>query len=148
MKIVLLEEIKKLGQPGDVVVVKDGYARNFLIPAGKALKADSPAIKLWESQRRVAETKTTRALNTYQTLADRIERIELIARVQVGEEERMFGAVTSSDIAQLLTKKGIEIDRRIIDLPEPIKALGSYRVPVRLHAKVVAQLKVTVIPEE
>ena len=148
MKIVLVEEVEKLGQPGDVVTVKDGYARNFLIPAGFALKADPKKMKMLEAQRRAAEDRQLRDVKTHQSLAERLKRVELIAKVQVGEEDRMFGAVTSVDIAALLAEKELIVDRRIIQLPEPIKALGAYTVPVKLHADVEAFVKVKVVKEE
>ena len=148
MKIVLLSDVEKLGQAGEMVNVKDGYARNFLIPIGMAAKANPKNLRQLEAQRRVAEAKSLRELKTHQSLATRLAKTELTAKVQVGEEDRMFGAVTSSDIAEMLAKEEITIDRRIIDLKEPIKALGIYNVPVKLHADVTAFVKVKVEPEE
>ncbi|NQU05501.1 MAG: 50S ribosomal protein L9 [Calditrichaeota bacterium] len=148
MKIVLLSDVEKLGQAGEMVNVKDGYARNFLIPTGMAAKANPKNLRQLEAQRRVAEAKSLREVKTHQSLAARLAKTELTAKVQVGEEDRMFGAVTSSDIAEMLAKEEITIDRRIIDLKEPIKALGIYNVPVKLHADVTAFVKVNVVPEE
>ena len=145
MKIVLLTEVEELGQAGDMVTVKDGYARNFLIPAGMAVRADSRNLKLLEAQRKTAEAKALREVKTHKAMFQRLARMELTARVQVGEEERIFGAVTSADIAKLLAEQGIEIDRRSIDLPEPIKALGIYTVPIKLHADVEAHIKIRVV---
>lgn len=146
MKIVLLNDFDKLGVTGDVVVVKDGYARNYLIPGGLALKADPRNLKMLEAQKRIAEAKVLREVKTHKAMAARLTKTELIARVQVGEEDRIFGAVTSANIAEMLAEKGVEIDRRIINLPEPIKALGVYNVPVRLHKDVTAFVKVRVEP--
>ncbi len=148
MKIVLVEQVTNLGVPGDVVTVKDGYARNFLIPAGFALKADPKKMKMLAIMRKNAEIKALKELKTHQSLADRLKQLEVIAKVQVGEEDRMFGAVTSVDIAGLIAEKGIEIDRRIIQLPEPIKALGSYTVPIKIHADVEAFIQVKVVKED
>jgi large subunit ribosomal protein L9 len=148
MKIVLVEEVHNLGVPGDVVTVKDGYARNFLIPAGFALKADPKKMKMLTMLRRTAEQKALREVKTHQSLADRLKQLEVVAKVQVGEEDRMFGAVTSVDIAALIAEKDVEIDRRIIQLPEPLKALGSYTVPIKLHAEVEAFIRVKVVKED
>ena len=148
MKIVLVEEVGNLGQPGDVVTVKDGYARNFLIPAGFALKADPKKMKMLEAQRRAVEEKQLREVKTHESMAERLRSLELIAKAQVGEEDRMFGAVTSADIAELLVEKGLNVDRRIIQLAEPNKALGVYTVPVKLHADVEAHVRVKVVKEE
>ncbi|MBM3327564.1 MAG: 50S ribosomal protein L9 [Calditrichaeota bacterium] len=144
MRIVLKTEVDKLGKTGDIVTVKDGYARNYLIPAGLALLADERNLKALEAQRRQAETRALREMKTHQAVAQRMAKIELTATVQVGEEDRMFGAVTATDIAELLAAQGIEIDRRIIALEEPIKALGVYTVPIKLHAGVEAHIKIRV----
>lgn len=147
MKIVLLEDVKNLGNTSDIVTVKDGYARNFLIPSGKALVATKGNLKVLESIGKSIEAKSLRELKTNKAMATRLSKVELVAKVQTGEEDRMFGAVTSTDIAQMLSEKEIEIDRRIIELPEPIKALGIYNVPIRLHADVIATVKIRVEKE-
>lgn len=144
MKIVLLTDIDKLGEAGEIVTVKDGYARNYLIPTKMAVKADARNLRMLEAQRRAVEARTMSEMKTHKSMAARLAQLELIARVQVGEEDRMFGAVTSNDIAGMLAEKGIEIDRRIIDLSEPIKSLGVYTVSVKLHAGVNAVVKVRV----
>lgn len=144
MKIVLLENVEKLGNAGDVVTVKDGYARNFLIPLGRALKANPGNMKVLEATRKSMDAKALREVKTHKAMAMRFSKVELVAKAQVGEEDRMFGAVTSTDITELLAEQGIEVDRRIIDLPEPIKALGIYNVPIRLHADVTATVKLRV----
>jgi len=144
VKIILIEDVEKLGGVGDTVTVKDGYARNFLIPSGKALPVTPGNMRVLDSIRKSAEAKALRELKTTRAMAARLAKLELVTKAQVGEEDRMFGAVTSSDIAEMIAEHGIEIDRRIIDLPEPIKALGIYNVPVRLHADVVATVRVRV----
>lgn len=148
MKIVLLSDVEKLGSTGEVVTVKDGYARNYLIPIGYALKADTRNVRMLKAQQQVAEAKVLRELKTHKAMQLRLAKTELTTKVKTGEEDKMFGAVTSVDIAKMLAEKSIEIDRRIIDLPEPIKALGIYNVRVRLHANVIAMVKVRVEKEE
>jgi len=148
MKIVLLEEVSKLGLAGDLVTVKDGYGRNFLIPAGKAVLANARSLKMIEHQKTVAAKKADRELKTHRTLAQRISKLEVIAKVQVGEEDRMFGAVTTSDIAALMAAQGVEIDRRAILLDDPIKSLGIYTIAVKVHAEVEAHVKVKVVKSE
>ncbi|MBM3328429.1 MAG: 50S ribosomal protein L9, partial [Calditrichaeota bacterium] len=118
------------------------------IPAGFALLASDRNLRSLEAQRKQAEAKSLREMKSHRAVAERIRREEVVATVQTGEEDRMFGAVTAADIAELLAAKGIEIDRRIIDLEEPIKALGVYTVPVKLHAGVEAHVRVRVIKAE
>ena len=148
MKVVLLANIEKLGQTGEMVTVKDGYARNFLIPTGMAVEANPRNLKQLEAQRKAAEARALREMKTHQAHAVRLSRCSLTAKVKVGEEDKMFGAVTSADIAQLLAEQGIEIDRRIIDLTEPIKALGVYTVPIKIHTDVEAHVTVKVVKED
>ncbi len=148
MKIVLLQDVTKLGIAGDVVTVKDGYGRNFLVPAGKALLASPKSLKLLEHQKQIATAKSERELKTHRSVAQKLSKVEVTAKVQTGEEDRMFGAVTSSDIAELLAAQGVEIDRRLIQLDEPIKALGIYTVPVKIHAEVEAHIRVRVVKAE
>jgi len=148
MKIVLLEDVSKLGNAGEVVAVKPGFGRNFLIPTGKAVLADPRNVKMLEAQRRTAAAKAEKAMKTHRTFAQRLAKVELTAKVQTGEGDRMFGAVTTADIAGLLANQGIEIDRRLIQLDEPIKALGVYTIPVKLHAEVEAIIRVKVVRVE
>lgn len=148
MKIVLLQDVAKLGNAGDVVTVKDGYGRNFLIPASLAALANPKNLKFLEHQKSVAEAKVLKELKTHKAVAQRIAKAEVVAKVQVGEEDKMFGAVTTSDIAELLAAQGVEIDRRLIQLDEPIKALGIYTVPIKLHADVDAIVRVKVVKIE
>jgi len=148
MKIVLLEDIVKLGNAGDVVAVKPGFGRNFLIPTGKALLADPRNIKILEAQKRVASARAEKAMKSHRTFAQRLAKADLVAKVQTGEGDRMFGAVTSADIATMLAAQGIELDRRLIQLEEPIKALGIYTIPVKIHAEIEAIIRVKVIKLE
>lgn len=147
MKVILLEEIPSLGPAGAVVEVARGYARNWLIPQGKALAADERNLRALAHQRRLAEARLRRLRREAADLAQRIERCCVtIARPQ-GEEGRIFGAVTSRDIAEALRAEGLEVDRRKILLEEPIKALGEHVVPVRVYPEVTAALRVRVVPE-
>ncbi|MDP8239744.1 MAG: 50S ribosomal protein L9 [Candidatus Hatepunaea meridiana] len=148
MKIVLLTDVEKLGQSSDMVTVKDGYARNFLIPTGMAVKANPSNLKQLEAQRKIAKSRALRELKTHKSMATRLANCTLTAKLQTGEEDKVFGAVTSANIAELLAEQNIEIDRRIINLPEPIKALGVYTVPIKLHADVEAHIKVNIIKED
>ena len=144
MKIVLLEDVAKLGIAGEVITVKPGFGRNFLIPTGKAVLADSRNLKMLEAQRRTVAAKAEKEMKSHRTFAQRLAKLEVVAKVQTGDSDRMFGAVTSADIAGLLAQQGIEIDRRLIQLDEPIKSLGIYTVPVKLHADVEAIIRVKI----
>jgi len=148
MKIVLLEDVSNLGLAGDLVTVKDGYGRNFLIPSGKAGLANDRNIKMLEHQKKVAAKKAEGLLKNHRAFALRINKLELVAKVNVGEEDRMFGAVTNSDIAELMAAAGVEVDKRIVILDEPIKALGVYTVAVKIHPEVEAHVKVKVVKAE
>ena len=148
MKILLLQDYAKLGAAGAVVTVKDGYARNFLIPAGFAAVADARNVKALDARRKTAEVRAIREVKTHKSLAARLAQLDLVAPMLVGEEDRMFGAVTASDIAELLARQGVEVDRRIIALDEPIKALGVYTIPVKLHADVEAHVRLRVVKLE
>lgn len=125
--------------------VKDGYARNFLIPKGLALKADKKSVKRFQEIAHLKELKQNRALREAQELAEKLQSLSLTVPVQVGEEDRIFGSVTSIDIAQQLKDKGYDIDKRQILLEEPIKALGIFEIPVKLHPEITATVKLWVI---
>lgn len=145
MKVILLEDIESLGSQGDVVEVKPGYARNYLIPKGKALEATSANLHRIEQIRRKAESVKLKTLNDAQRLAERLEGISITISRKAGENERLFGSVTSMDIQRALQQEGIDIDRKKIQLEEPIKSLGFYQVPVKLHPEVTAQVKLWVV---
>ncbi len=145
MRIILLQDYEKLGNAGDQIDVKDGYARNFLIPKGLALKADKKSVKRFQEIAHLKELKQNRALREAQELAEKLQSLSLTVPVQVGEEDRIFGSVTSIDIAQQLKDKGYDIDKRQILLEEPIKALGIFDIPVKLHPEITATVKLWVI---
>ena len=147
MKIILRKEHEKLGAAGSVVEVKDGYARNYLIPRGIAYPADAGSMRALEEEKRQQSRRDSRELHTSEKLAHEIEKISLTLKMKVGEDEKLFGSVTSQMIAEALKEKGIEVDKRIIELEEPIKALGIYTVDVKLHQNVTGKLKVWVVHE-
>ena len=146
MKVILTEEIRGLGTRGDVVTVKDGYARNFLLPHGAAVVADTGALKNWERHRAEREERDRTERSDAEATAEKLRSLKLEVAVKAGEKSRLFGSVTNREIAELIAKEGIEVDRHLIHLREPIKTLGDHRVEVRLMAGVEAQLTVTVVP--
>lgn len=147
MKVILRRDYSPLGQFGEVVEVKDGYARNFLIPRKIALRATSQNMKAFEQERQREEVKQSRERRAAEALAEKLASVSLTATVSVGEEDKVFGAVTSQDIVDLLSNKGFDIDRRKIQLDEPLKALGVYDIPIKLHPEVEAKVKVWVVKE-
>ena len=148
MEIILRQAIENLGNPGDVVTVKNGYARNYLLPRGFAYEATPGNLKRIAAERSRLEAAENERRQSARTLADRLEQVSLTFSARVGEEEKLFGSVTAADIVQQLHAQGFpEIEKRQVDLHEPIKALGVYKVPVRLHADVKPEIKVWVIKQ-
>ena len=147
MEVILRQAVEKLGHPGDVVKVSSGFARNYLIPRGIAVVATPGNKKQIEQQRQRLEAAEDARREAAQQMAGTIEQISLTFSARVGEEGKLFGSVTASDIVQQLEALGHKIEKRQIDLHEPIKALGVYRVPVRLHADVKPEIKVWVIKQ-
>ena len=147
MEVILREHVDNLGRRGDLVKVADGYARNFLLPRKLALKATEGNKKQIERERGKFEAKEAEEQNVAQAVADRMATVEIEIARRVGETEALYGSVTSSDIAEALAAKGFDLDRRKLQLHEPIKKIGAYDVPVRLHRDVTVQLKVRVVPE-
>ncbi|NUO38934.1 MAG: 50S ribosomal protein L9 [Gemmatimonadaceae bacterium] len=147
MEIILRQAIENLGHPGDVVTVKNGYARNFLLPRGFAYEATPGNLKRIAAERGRLEAAENERRETASELAKRLEEVQLTFSARVGEEGKLFGSVTSADIAEQLAAQGFTVERRLIDLHEPIKALGVYRVPVRLHADVKPEIRVWVIKQ-
>ncbi len=148
MEVILREAVSGLGEEGEIVKVKPGYARNYLIPNGFASLTSSVNAKKVEHQRRELSDKRKRQLKTLTDLAERINSMEIRIPVRTGEEDRVFGSVTNADIADALAKEGIEVDRRKIIIEESIRALGIYTVPIRLSGDVTAELKVWVTKKE
>lgn len=148
MQVILTDEVPNLGSEGDTVKVKSGYARNYLIPNGLAFFSTSAsAAQINHKMRQIQDLRKSR-IKTEQDLANRLSQIEVRIPVRVGEEDRVFGSVTSRDITEGLAKKGFELDRRKIHLEEPIRALGIYTVPVRLSADISSHIRVWVVKEE
>jgi large subunit ribosomal protein L9 len=148
VKLILREDVPSLGDAGELVNVKPGYARNYLIPQGKAIFATEAKVKELEHHRRVVEAKLAKELASLDAVRKHVEGLELHVKARAGEEGKLFGSVTALQIAELLADKGVEVDRRRVLLSEPIKELGAHTVPVKLHRDLVAQLRVTVSPED
>ena len=142
MEIILRQAVENLGKTGDVVKVKSGYARNYLLPHGLAYEATPGNLKRIQQERDRLEAAENERRTAAQTLAERLEQVSLTFSARVGEEGKLFGSVTAADIQQQLESQGFHIERRQIDLHEPIKALGVYRVPIRLHADVKPEVRV------
>jgi len=147
MKIILREDVKHVGATGEIVDVKPGYARNFLLPRKLALQATAPNMKVYERERQKVQAKLAEGKNEAQKFADKLSKVSITASVAVGDEDRVFGSVTSQNIAELLAKSGHEIDKRKILLDEPIKALGVYDIPIKIHSEVEAKVKLWVVKE-
>jgi large subunit ribosomal protein L9 len=147
MEVILLVDIASLGQSGDLVKVADGYARNFLIPKGRAVQATSKKLKALEHEKRLVQDQLDKSVRDSERLAKRIEEYSCTISKSVGESGKLFGAVTSKEIEQNLTENGFPVDRKSIHLEEPIKSLGIYTVPIKLSADTTANLKVWVVKE-
>ena len=148
VEVILTEDISTLGHAGQVVQVRPGYARNYLIPQGKALLATKGRVRELEHKKRVIEEKIRKELTGYEAVARRLADVELEFQVLAGEEGKLFGSVTNADVAARLAEQGIELDRRKIELHEPIKQLGEYELTVRLHRDVSAPIRVKVVAGE
>jgi large subunit ribosomal protein L9 len=147
MEVILRQAVEKLGHPGDIVKVSPGYARNFLLPRGVAYEATPGNKKRIERERQRLDSAEESRRTAAQEFAAKLEQVSLTFSARVGEEGKLFGSVTSADIAQQLAEQGHVVEKRMIDLKEPIKALGVYRVPIRLHADVHPEIKVWVIKQ-
>jgi large subunit ribosomal protein L9 len=148
MQVILREDIDKVGKIGDLVKVADGYARNFLVPRKKAIEATPKNLRAMDHAKKMVSDRIRKLKKEATAEADRIKGISIVIKAKVGEEGKLFGAVTSMDIAEAIKAQGIEIDKRKIALEEPIKRLGDFTVSVKLHADVVADVKVSVVAEE
>jgi large subunit ribosomal protein L9 len=148
MEVILREHVDNLGRRGDVVKVAAGYARNYLLPRKLALTVTDGNKKQIERERRVADVREAEERQTAEAFASRLSQIELSIARRVGETAALYGSVTSADIAEALAAKGLEVDRRKIVLDEPIKQLGEFTLPVKLHRDVTASVKLAVVKEE
>jgi len=145
MKIILVKDVDNLGQIGDELEVKDGYARNFLIPQKLALESTDGAVRVLEKKRQERERKEKLVIEEYKVLAEKISGVSCTIAMEAGEEDKLFGAVTSDMISEALNGEGVEIDKKQIVLEEPIKELGVHNVEIKLHPEVRTQARIWVV---
>ena len=148
MKVILKEDIPRLGTMGETVQVAPGYGRNYLIPQGKAALATSKNFKELEHQRQLILRKAELIRKDAESFAEKFRGLTLTLARKVGEEDKIYGSVSVSDISQALKEAGVEIERKLIKLDAPIKSLGEFQVPVKVHADVTAEITVQVVKEE
>lgn len=147
MEVILKEDIVNLGKIGEVVRVRDGYARNYLLPRGLVLIANKKNLKTFDHQKKLVADQKQKTMRQAQSAADQLTGISLVIPMKVGEEGRLFGSVTNIQIEKALKAKGLNVDRRKIHLDEPIKTAGDYEVPVRLAADLTVPLKLSVVSD-
>lgn len=147
MQVILREDVDNLGKIGDLIKVKDGYARNFLVPMKKAIEATPDNLRAMDHAKKMVSDRLRKLKKEAAADADRIKALAVTITAKVGEEGKLFGSVTSMDIAEAMKAQGVSIDKRKIALEEPIKRLGDYSVPVKLHSDVTVELKVAVVAE-
>ena len=143
MKVILQENVEGLGYLGDVLTVADGYARNFLLPRKKAVLAEERQVKLLQHLKRQIDQKAKKELEALGDIGKQMSNVALTFEVQTGKDDKLFGSVTSKDIAEQLASQGMTVDRRKIQLPQPLKELGTFPVPIKLHRDVVTKINVT-----
>ena len=148
MEVILREHVDNLGRRGDVVKVAPGYARNYLLPRKLALEVTAGNKKIIDRERKVAEAREAEEKQTAEALANRLSQAEISIARRVGETDQLYGSVTSADIAEALAARGLEIEKRKIHLDEPLKSIGEFTVPVKLHRDVTANLKVAVVKQD
>lgn len=145
MKVILTGNVRGLGKTGDMVTVKDGFARNYLLPRGLAMVATTGNVKTLDHQKRIVKDKMDKEVKAARTLADKISSLSLTMHRLAGEEDKLFGSVTARDIAEAISNEGVEVHSSDIQLEEPIKALGVYNIPVKLHSDIVVEVKIWVV---
>ena len=145
MEVIILKEHESLGEIGDIVIVKPGYARNFLFPNGIAVRSSKRNIALVAEHKKTAQKRTDRETAANQELANLLKKVEISIEVEVGDEEKMFGSVTNLDVHKALSEKDIEIDRHSILLDQPIKTLGVHNIPIKLSSGKEQEIKVYVV---
>ena len=148
MQVILKEDVPNLGKSGDLVKVKPGFGRNYLIPQGLAVVATAGNVKQVEHQKKLISARNAKLQKDSQAVADKLGAIEVSIERQVGEENKLFGSVTSRDIADALQEKGVTVDHRKIHLDEPIKTIGYQTVDIKLGQGVVGKIKVVVVPKQ
>ncbi|MBF0454784.1 MAG: 50S ribosomal protein L9 [Magnetococcales bacterium] len=144
MEVILLEKIGKMGDLGDMVRVRGGYGRNFLVPQGKALPATKENRAIFDARRAEYEKRQSEILKTAKDLAEKIAEIQVVLDRPAGATEKLFGSVTNADIAAFFKEKGVDVIRSIIDIPQPIRTLGEHPVRIRLHPDVIPEITVLV----
>lgn len=147
MKVILKEDVKNLGKLGSVVNVSDGYARNFLVPKNLAIEANIKNIKALEHEKRKIAERAKKVIKSNQEIAEKISSMTITLKAKAGEEDRLFGSITTMDIANAIKVQGLDIDRKKIMLDEPIKRLGSYAVSIKIQTDINASLNVNVVSE-
>ncbi len=147
VQVILSEDVPNLGHTGDVVKVRAGYARNYLLPRHLAVEANQKNLREFEHTKRTAMLKRERQKNQAMTLKEKVEALIIVIKARAGEEGKLFGSVTNIDVERALREKGFDIERRKIHLPEPLKQLGDFSIPIRLEAEVEANLKLQVAAE-
>lgn len=147
MKVILKEDVKNLGVMGDVLTVADGYAINYLIPKKMAAEANTRNIKEFEHNKKVILERAAKLKNEMKTVADKLASVTFQIRAKAGEEDKLFGSVTTMDIAEAMKAEGFDIDRKKIHIDEPIKRLGEYTVNVKLHSEITVPVKLNVVQE-
>jgi len=148
MKVILQENVEGVGHLGDLLDVSDGFARNYLLPRRKALEASTRNVKAVEHAKRVVAEKARKEKLEIEQVAKKISAVSLTVTAQVGKDDKLFGSVTVKDIAEGLAAQGLEVDRRKIQLTQPIKELGTFTVPVKLHRDVTASVSVQVVKKQ
>ena len=147
MKLILREDVYNLGKSGELVNVKEGYARNYLLPRNLAMLASSANVRQLDHEKKVIELRQAKLKGGALEQAKKLEGVKVSIKRKVGEQDKLFGSVTALDIAEALAAAGHKLDRRLIHLPEPIRAVGDFPVEIRLHREVTAKLNVTVVGE-
>jgi len=148
MQVILKEDVHNLGKAGELVKVKPGYGRNFLIPQGKAVIATAGNVKQIEHEKKLIAAKQAQLSKDAQSMADKLATVEVQIERQVGEEDKLFGSVTSRDIESALKDKGVTIDHRKVHMPEPIKTIGYHTVEIKLGTGITGKIKVVVVPKQ
>lgn len=147
MEVILKKKVEKLGEEGEQVTVKNGFARNYLIPKGFAIQATKQNIAVLEHEKALIEQRKKKEVKGAEKIANKIRSLSCVIKRQASEQDKLFGSVTTMDLANFLKENGVEIDRKKIQLEEPIKALGTYRVPITMHQDVTVELKVKIQKE-
>ena len=145
MQIILKEDIHNLGKGGELVTVKPGYGRNYLIPQGKAVIATARSVAQLEHEKKLIAARNSKLLKDAQSIADRLAQIEITVERKVGSEDKLFGSVTTRDIEEALAVKGVKVDKKHVHLAEPIKSLGIYTVEIKLSPEVTGKVKLWVV---